>query len=200
MRPEARSQFSQHGPRKEKTVETSELKVLGRNRGKSSQSRSCHQHQAAKKKRNKSLKHAGSKVINENETQPETARKVKEPIIKIYSEDSGRAATDYADDNYGKFLGRNSGKMESQLSQETQVTELRMESLHSQDDLLDHNNNSVSGLPFSQLFDPQHLCSSFKKANLYFVYCLNFIADCMAYHIQQMRWKNYEKEQLCNST
>ena len=62
-------------------------------------------------------------------------------MIKIYSEDSGQAATDYADDNYGKFPGRNTTKMESQPSQETQVTELRMESLHSQDDLLEHSNH-----------------------------------------------------------
>ena len=133
MMSEARNQFIQHGAKNVKTVETSELKVLGRNRGKSSQSRSCHQHQAGKKKRTRSLKHAGTKVINENEDQPENSlgRKVKEPMIKIYSEDSGRAATDYTDDNYGKFQGRNTTKMESQPSQETQVTELRMESLNS---------------------------------------------------------------------
>ena len=53
------------------------------------------------------MKHAGTKVINENEDQPENSlgRKVKEPMIKIYSEDSGRAATDYADDNYESFQG-----------------------------------------------------------------------------------------------
>ena len=62
-------------------------------------------------------------------------------MIKIYSEDSGRAATDYADDNYGKIPGRNTTQIESQPSQETQVTELRMESLHSQDDLLEHSNH-----------------------------------------------------------
>ena len=71
MRSEARNQFIQHGAKKVKTVETSELKVLGRNRGKSSQSRSCHQHLEGTKKRTQSFKHAGKKVINENEEKTE---------------------------------------------------------------------------------------------------------------------------------
>ena len=80
MRSEARNQFIQHGAKKVKTVETSELKVLGRNRGKSSQSRSCHQHQAGKKKRTRSLKHAGTKVIDENEDQPENSLGILEKL------------------------------------------------------------------------------------------------------------------------
>ena len=73
-------------------------------------------------------------------------QKVKELMINIYIEDSGRAAIDYADDNYAKFTGRNNPKMESKPSQETQVTELRMESLHSQDNLLDLRNHMFKKL------------------------------------------------------
>ena len=141
MRSQTRSEFREDRAKKVKNIETSELKVLGKNR----------QHRAGKKKRARSLKHAGSQLMIENEDQPETTlsipQKVKEPIIKIYSEDSGRAATDYADDNYGKVVERNDTKMETQLSQETQVTELRMESLHSQDDLLAHNNQKKAQIP-----------------------------------------------------